>query len=156
MATKTWIGQSPQELTVVESINQTWFGYRRTHRPSIPQEKVLRNIATCRTASLGGHVDECHSCGYERISYNSCRDRHCPKCQNVARAEWLESRLERLLPVPYFHVVFTIPGKLNPVALRNKKVAFDILFAAAAQTLLFPSPACCPPEKIDPKPFQPR
>ena len=109
--------------------------YRRTHRPSIAQEKVLRNIATCRTASLGGHVDECHSCGHVRISYNSCRDRHCPKCQNVARAEWLESRLERLLPVPYFHVVFTIPGKLNPVALRNKKVVFDILFAAAAQTL---------------------
>jgi hypothetical protein len=81
-------------------------------------------------------VDECDSCGHQRVSYNSCRDRHCPKCLNTKRAEWLARRLERLLPVPYFHVVFTIPDDLNPLALRNKRVLFDILFAAAAQTLL--------------------
>lgn len=81
-------------------------------------------------------MDQCDSCAHQRISYNSCRDRHCPKCQNTARAEWITERLERLLPVPYFHVVFTIPDQLNPLALRNKKAVFNILFAAASQTLL--------------------
>lgn len=84
---------------------------------------------------MGGHLDECDSCGHQRISYNSW-DRHCPKCQNTARAEWITERLERLLPVPYFHVVFTIPDELNPLAVRNKKAIFKILFAAAPQALL--------------------
>lgn len=110
--------------------------YRRAHDLSGIQEAVLKHIAECRTAALGGHLEECDSCGHQRISYNSCRDRHCPKCQNAARAEWITERLERLLPAPYFHVVFTIPDDLNPLALRNKKVIFDILFAAASQTLL--------------------
>jgi hypothetical protein len=110
--------------------------YRRAHHPSAAQERVLKHIAACRTAALGGHLDGCDSCGHQRISYNSCRDRHCPKCQNTARAEWITERLERLLPVPYFHVVFTIPDELNPLALRNKKALFSILFAAASQTLL--------------------
>jgi hypothetical protein len=110
--------------------------YRRAHHPSAAQEAVLKHIADCRTAALGGHLEECDSCGHQRISYNSCRDRHCPKCQNTARAEWITERLERLLPVPYFHVVFTIPDELNPLALRNKKALFDILFAAASQSLL--------------------
>jgi hypothetical protein len=111
--------------------------YRSAHRPSPAQERVLENIAICRTAVLGGHVDECDSgCGYSRISYNSCRDRHCPKCQGVQRAEWLDKRIERLLPVPYFHVVFTIPEELNPLALGNKEVVYKILFDAASKTLL--------------------
>ncbi len=111
--------------------------YRSAHRPSPAQERVLENIAVCRTAVLGGHVDECDDgCGYSRISYNSCRDRHCPKCQGVQRAEWLAKRIERLLPVPYFHVVFTIPEELNPLALRNKDVVYKILFDAASKTLL--------------------
>jgi len=110
--------------------------YRRAHRPSAAQEAVLKHIAECRTAALGGHVEECDSCGHQRIAYNSCRDRHCPKCQNTARAEWITERLERLLPIPYFHVVFTIPDELNPLALRNKKAVFDILFAAASRALL--------------------
>jgi hypothetical protein len=110
--------------------------YRRAQHPSAAQEAVLRHIAECRTAVLGGHLEKCDSCGNQRISYNSCRDRHCPKCQNTARAEWITKRLERLLPVPYFHVVFTIPDELNPIALRNKEVIFKILFAAASQTLL--------------------
>jgi len=111
--------------------------YRRAHRPSAAQERVLRNIAACRTAALGGHIDECEDgCGFARISYNSCRDRHCPKCQGPQRAAWLEKRLERLLPVPYFHVVFTIPDALNPLALRNKAVVYKILFEAASKTLL--------------------
>ena len=110
--------------------------YRRAHSPSAAQEAVLKHIAQCRTAALGGHLEACDSCGHQRISYNSCRDRHCPKCQNTARAQWITERLERLLPIPYFHVVFTIPDEINPLALRNKKVVFDILFAAASQSLL--------------------
>ncbi len=110
--------------------------YRRAHRSSAAQQKVLRHIATCRTPVLGGHVDECDSCAHVRISYNSCRDRHCPKCQGPRRAEWLAQRIERLLPVPYFHVVFTLPDDLRPLALRNKRVAYKILFDAASQTLL--------------------
>lgn len=110
--------------------------YRMNHRPSAAQQRVLRNIAACRTAALGGHVDQCDGCGHARISYNSCRDRHCPKCQGPQRAEWLAQRLERLLPVPYFHVVFTIPHELNPIALRNKQRVYKILFDAASATLL--------------------
>jgi len=100
------------------------------------QDKVMRHIAACRTTALGGHIDECDSCGHSRISYNSCRDRHCPKCQARQQVEWLTERLERLLPVPYFHVVFTMPDLLNPLALRNKRVVYGILFDAASQTLL--------------------
>lgn len=109
---------------------------RRTRRLSAAEEKVLSHIETCRTAALGGHVDECDACGYVRVSYNSCRDRHCPKCQAKERARWLEERLLRLLPVPYFHVVFTIPDALNAVTLRNKRVVYRILFEAASKTLL--------------------
>ena len=111
--------------------------YRRTHLPSAAQQRVLRNIAACRTAALGGHVDECeHECGFARISYNSCRDRHCPTCQGPRSAEWVSKRLEHLLPVPYFHVVFTIPDELNPLVLRNKAVVYKILFEAASKTLV--------------------
>ncbi len=118
---------------VVRTCGET---YRNSHRPSAAQQRVLRNIAACRTAALGGHVDQCDSCGHVRVSYNSCRDRHCPKCQGPQRAEWLAQRLERLLPVPYFHVVFTIPNELNPIALRNKESVYKILFDAASATLL--------------------
>jgi hypothetical protein len=109
--------------------------YRRAHRPSAAQDKVLRHLAACRTAALGGHVDECDARGHVRLSYNSCRDRHCPKCQGTERAAWLAQRLARLLPVPYFHVVFTLPHELNPLVLRNKRRVLPILFTAAAATL---------------------
>ena len=109
--------------------------YRRAHSPTAAQEAVLRHIADCRTAAIGGHIDRCDGCGHARISYNSCRDRHCPKCQSIARADWLDARLKRLLPVSYFHVVFTIPEELNALALGNRCVVFDLLFAAAASTL---------------------
>jgi len=109
--------------------------YRRARPLSATQERVLRRIATCRTAALGGHVDTCQGCGHTRISYNSCRDRHCPKCQSLEREAWLEQRLERLLPVPYFHAVFTLPEELHALALGNKRVVFGILFKAAAATL---------------------
>jgi len=96
----------------------------------------MRAIEICRTAALGGHVEECGQCRHTRISYNSCRNRHCPKCQSLARAQWLESRKAELLPVPYFHVVFTIPEQAAAIAFYNKKQIYDILFRAASQTLL--------------------
>jgi len=98
--------------------------------------KVLRAIARCRTAALGGHRDLCPRCGYRALSFNSCRDRHCPKCQSGARERWIAARQKELLPVPYIHVVFTVPHHLSHLALVNKKVFYDLLFHATAQTLL--------------------
>jgi hypothetical protein len=99
--------------------------------------KVLLAIARCRTAALGGHFDECIDCGHRTtISYNSCRDRHCPKCQTAARDRWIEARRQELLPTPYVHVVFTLPRHLAPLVLQNKKVIYDLLFGTSAETLL--------------------
>ncbi len=109
--------------------------YRRKHFVTVAQAKALRHIASCRTAAMGGHVDTCTSCRHERISYNSCRDRHCPKCQATERAKWLERRLEHLLPVPYFHVVFTVPRELNALMLGNKAMLYALLLRTAARTL---------------------
>jgi hypothetical protein len=97
--------------------------------------KVMRAIEVCRTAELGGHVERCDRCGFETPAYNSCRNRHCPKCQAFAKAKWLEARKADLLPVGYFHVVFTIPHQLNALAVSNKRVVYDILFRAASRTL---------------------
>ncbi len=98
--------------------------------------KVLLAIRRCRTAALGGHLDECTRCGHRAISYNSCRNRHCPKCQAGARDRWLAARRQELLPTRYVHVVFTLPQRLTPLALQNKKVIYDLLFRASAETLL--------------------
>jgi hypothetical protein len=110
--------------------------YRQQHRLSRPQLRAMRAIELCRTAALGGHVDECEQCGVRTISYNSCRNRHCPKCQSLDKERWLEQRRGELLPVSYFHVVFTVPHELNPLALSNPKWFYDLLFAGASQTLL--------------------
>jgi hypothetical protein len=98
--------------------------------------KVLLAMAQCRTAALGGHLDECTRCGHRAISYNSCRNRHCPKCQAGARDRWLRARQKELLPTRYVHVVFTLPRPLAPLVLQNKKVLYDLLFRASAETLL--------------------
>src|SRR6267378_3444157 len=98
--------------------------------------KVLLAIARCRTAALGGHLDECTRCGHLAISYNSCRNRHCPKCQAGARDRWLAARRQELLPTRYVHVVFTLPRHLAPLVLQNKKVLYDLLFRTSAETLL--------------------
>jgi Putative transposase/Transposase zinc-binding domain len=98
--------------------------------------KVLLAIARCRTAALGGHLDECSRCGHRAISYNSCRNRHCPKCQAGACERWLEKRRRELLPTPYVHVVFTLPRHLAPLVLQNKKFIYDLLFRTSAETLL--------------------
>jgi hypothetical protein len=109
--------------------------FRATPPVSPEQAKVLRAIAQCRTAALGGHVEACESCGTERISYNSCRTRHWPKCQGAARAKWLVAEQALLLPVPYFHVVFTLPHALNPLIRVNQRALYPLLFQTATQTL---------------------
>jgi hypothetical protein len=110
--------------------------YREQHRLTKEQVGAMFAIENCRTAVLGGHVDKCDHCGHTRISYNSCRNRHCPKCQSLAKAEWLQERLSELLPVEYFHVVFTLPACFNSLALQNKEVVYNLLFHSASQTLL--------------------
>jgi hypothetical protein len=103
---------------------------------SFQQLKVFRAIQNCRTAALGGHLDSCTRCGHQAISYNSCRNRHCPKCQTQARQRWLAAREQEVLPTAYFHVVFSVPHELNVLALENPRCFYDLLFAAASATLL--------------------
>jgi hypothetical protein len=106
------------------------------HRLTAAQRKVLGALSRCRTAELGGHLDECDSCGHQRPSYNSCRDRHCPKCQARARHRWLEGRRARVLPTHHFHVVFTLPVELRALVMRNRVTLFNLLFDRATATLL--------------------
>nr|WP_241021190.1 IS91 family transposase [Burkholderia sp. Ac-20344] len=111
--------------------------YRHQHADALnrAQYRVMRAIEQCRTAALGGHLEQCDACGHQRIAYNSCRNRHCPKCQSLARARWLDDRHADLLPVPYFHVVFTLPESIAAMAFQNKRVVYEILFQATAETL---------------------
>ena len=110
--------------------------FRKTHSLTSDQARAMRAIETCRTAALGGHVDVCDRCLFERPAYNSCRNRHCPKCQNLRQAVWLDRQMKRILPTHYFHVVFTLPEELRGLAHNNPKLVFDLLFEAASQTLL--------------------
>ena len=111
--------------------------FRQAHAVQLgrTERRVMAAIEACRTAVLGGHVERCTDCGFTRHAYNSCRDRHCPKCQALARAEWLEARRAELLPVSYFHVVFTVPAPVADIAFHNKAVVYAILFRAAAEAL---------------------
>jgi hypothetical protein len=102
---------------------------------STGQYKVMHHLEMCRTAALGGHLDHCDECDHERISYNSCRDRHCPKCQFLKKEKWLENRLSDFLPINYFHVVFTIPSELNTLMLNNQKILYDLFFSCVSETL---------------------
>lgn len=110
--------------------------YRRSHALWPEQRRAMRDIERCRTPALGGHLDVCDSCGHQVPAYNSCRNRHCPKCQALVQDEWLGRRTERILPTHYFHVVFTVPAELRALALGNREIFFDLLFAAASATLL--------------------
>src|SRR6516225_8291044 len=114
-----------------------WREANRGHL-SLGQLKVMSAIERCRTAALGGHVMRCENdaCGYTAIAYNSCRNRHCPKCQGAAALEWMAARAAELLPVPYFHVVFTLPSPIGDIAYQNKAVIYDLLFRASAETML--------------------
>ena len=110
--------------------------YKRQYRLGPEHQKILSDLLNCRTAKMGGRVDRCDTCGSLRILYHSCRNRHCPKCQHMPRERWLAKRKEEILPVNYFHVVFTLPHELNAVILNHKKLMLNGLFAAASQTLL--------------------
>jgi len=125
-------------LEMADVFRQSGEGYRARHGASMSPEqfKAMRAIENCRTAALGGHVEECDHCAHRVISYNSCRNRHCPKCQGLAKVRWLEDRRAEVLPVEYHHVIFTMPKNLAPLALQNKRVVYGILFRAASRTLL--------------------
>jgi hypothetical protein len=122
-------------LEVADIFRQHGPAYRESHRLSRNALRVMRAIEVCRTAVLGGHQDKCDHCGHLEISYNSCRNRHCPKCQTLRKEKWIEARTEDLLPIEYFHVVFTIPSELNPLVSMNRKVLYDLLFRSVSETL---------------------
>jgi Putative transposase/Transposase zinc-binding domain len=125
-------------LEVADIFDRHGAAWRRTNagHVSLGQLQVMSAIVSCRTAALGGHVTRCGDCGHTRIAYNSCRNRHCPKCQGAAAREWLAEREADLLPVPYFHVVFTLPAAIADIAYQNKTVIYDLLFKASSETLL--------------------
>src|SRR5208337_1200514 len=124
------------EVADVLHAHQQEFLQRWGHIVSRQQHKALRDIGLCRTAALGAHLQRCDACSYQDISYLSCRNRHCPKCQSTARDRWLSRQAASLLPVAYSHVVFTLPEQLAPLALRNQRLLYDLLFRAASETLL--------------------
>src|ERR1700693_5526689 len=124
-------------LEVADILRRHGEAYRQAHAGHLgrTERRIMAAIEACRTAALGGHVERCTECGLIRIAYNSCRNRHCPKCQGAARAAWLAERPGELLPVPYFHVVFTLPAPAAEIAFQNKAAVYAILFTAAAETL---------------------
>lgn len=123
-------------LEVADILRTFGAAYQSRHRLPLQQRKVMNAIVKCRTAALGGHLDKCDTCDYEQPSHNSCRNRHCPKCGWAAKQAWVRARMKELLPVTYFHVVFTLPHELNALALENQEVIYGMLFRAAAETLL--------------------
>ena len=124
-------------LEVADVFRHFGVAFRDRHGVSLSsaRQRAMTAIERCRTAALGGHVERCDDCGHQRSAYNSCRNRNCPKCQGLARAQWLEDRQAELLDVPYFHVVFTVPQEIDVIAFQNQTVVYDILFRAAAETL---------------------
>jgi hypothetical protein len=126
----------PHRLEVADVFREHADEYLAKYGATAAQRQVLRAVQNCRTAVLGGHVEACDRCGHRQVAYNSCRNRHCPKCQGPATARWLAARESELLPVPYFHLVFTLPAALRPLALQNPRVVYALLMRAAAQTLL--------------------
>src|SRR5438874_13435655 len=125
------------KLEVADLFHRNGDAYRlqNARSRSTAQRRDMTAIEVCRTAALGGHLERCDCCSYERPYYSSCRDRHCPKCQSLARAEWVEKRIAEVLPTHYFHVVFSVPEQIASIAYQNKKVVYDILFRATAETL---------------------
>lgn len=125
------------KLEVADIFRRYGEAYRQQHGASLStaQRRVMSAIELCRTAALGGHLERCDECGHERSCFNSCRDRHCPKCQSMARAQWIEDRQTELLDCPYYHVVFTVPEEIAAIAYQNKEVVYDILFRTTSETL---------------------
>jgi Putative transposase/Transposase zinc-binding domain len=126
--------RSPGVADVFRAHGAAWRKANAGH-VSLAQLKAMSAIETCRTAALGGHVERCEDCAHERVAYNSCRNRHCPKCQGAAARQWLEQREAELLPVAYYHVVFTLPASIGAIAFHNKAAVYDLLFRTAAETL---------------------
>ena len=126
------------DLEVADIFRSAGPAYRTAHAGhlSLTQLKVMTAIEHCRTPALGGHVEACTDCGHWRVAYNSCRNRHCPKCQGAAARTWLAEREADLLPVGYFHVVFTLPAEIAAIAFHNKALLYDLLFRAASETML--------------------
>src|SRR6516225_3641210 len=124
-------------LEVADVFRRYGAAYRQQHAGSLSrgQLRVMSAIERCRTAALGGHLEQCNQCQFQRIAYNSCRNRHCPKCQSLARAQWIEDRQAELLDTQYFHVVFTVPEEIAAIAYQNKELVYDILFRATSETL---------------------
>jgi hypothetical protein len=125
------------KLEVADIFRRYGAAYRQQHGASMPSahRRVMTAIEVCRTAALGGHLERCDQCAYERNAFNSCRDRHCPKCQCLARAQWIQERQSELLDCEYFHVVFTVPEEIASIAYQNKEVLYGILFQTTAETL---------------------
>ena len=135
---RTGAGRSRSGLEVAELMAKHIDSYRQRYALGSAQNAVVRDLVRCRTAALGGHLDICTlpNCSFERPAYNSCRNRHCPKCQGFAQARWVERRMQRVLPTHYFHVVFTLPSELHDIARRNRTLVFGLLLRCAAETLL--------------------
>jgi Putative transposase/Transposase zinc-binding domain len=133
----TTVSSHRPALEVAEVIRQYGHGFLDRHGSTLSdqQRRAVRDLAACRTAALGGHVEHCLDCGHDRMAYNSCRNRHCPKCQALTRASWLEQQAQQLLPVEYHHVVFTLPAQLGAIALANPAIVYDLLMRSAAATL---------------------
>jgi hypothetical protein len=125
-----------QRLEIAHILHKHMGHYQNQYRLWAEHKKIVTDLLNCRTARLGGHMDRCDNCGSVRIIYHSCRNRHCPKCQHMPRERWLQKRKEEILPLNYFHVVFTLPHELNTIILNNKNVMLNCLFAAASKTLL--------------------
>ena len=123
------------KLEIADILRQHVHEYRQSY-PLLPeQKKIVSSLINCRTAYLGGHIERCDKCGAKRVTYHSCRNRHCPKCQQIPRERWTEARKQELLPTSYFHVIFTLPHELNTIVLNNKPIMFSLLFKAVSQTL---------------------
>ena len=129
------MSKNKNQLELADIFRKHGDGFRRGNFLSSEQSKTMRHIETCRTAVLGGHIETCDHCGFEKNAYNSCRDRHCPKCQTLVKEKWLSARKAELLPCPYLHNVFTLPHELNHLILTNKRVMLTMLFAAVKETL---------------------
>ena len=128
--------EKPRKLELADIFREFGASYRRTHPMPLSHHKVMHAVEVCRTSYLGGHMKVCSLCGYEHPTYNSCGNRHCPKCQTLSKVRWVKKREGELLPVDYFHNVFTLPHDLNALARLNKKVIYDILFRSVSETLL--------------------
>jgi len=131
-----WRGPHAELFAKNSAVTDHVLRYEQNHRLTRPQRRALRAISLCRTPALGGHLDQCTHCGFRHMVWHSCRNRHCPRCQAEARKRWLDERRQELLPVSYFHVVFTVPESLNAFALAGPRQFYDILFAATRETLL--------------------